>query len=70
MSVPIVDDRPLPDPFNKFGLGSNGTGGVVFLAPVPRILSEDDALLLAAWLVAIVGEHERFTRILAAVEAT
>lgn len=40
------------------------------LAPPVENLSHDRALALAAWIVAIVNDRERFDRLLAEVEAT
>lgn len=57
------------DTMNKCFVAAKGND-VVFLQPVPPILSTADALLLAAWLVAITGEDEQFARVLAAVEST
>jgi len=37
---------------NKFGVGSQ-MNDVVFLLAPPRRMSEEDALLLAAWIVAV-----------------
>lgn len=41
--------------FNKFFVDSR-CGGVTFLRPVPRDLSRPDAILLAAWLVAMAED--------------
>ena len=61
------------DTFNKFLVGAHGDD-VVFLLPVPKKLSQADALLLAAWLVAIANpqspEGERFEDVLKALEST
>ena len=39
--------------FNKFGVGTRD-GNIVILMP-PRILSPGDAMLFAAWIVAMAG---------------
>jgi hypothetical protein len=62
------------DTFNKFGVGVRGDD-IAFLQPVPRQLTRADALLLAAWIVALIGDqrHEgeqTFEDVLTAVENT
>ena len=57
------------DTFNKF-LVAGGGDGLVFLKPVPLRLSEADALLLAAYLVTMVGDDEQWGRVLKAVQNT
>jgi len=39
---------------NKFMVGTQAND-VVFLRPVPKKLSREEALVLAAWLVAVAG---------------
>ncbi|OLE54191.1 MAG: hypothetical protein AUG51_09370 [Acidobacteria bacterium 13_1_20CM_3_53_8] len=58
------------DPFNKFIVSSSGNGDIVFLRPLPRRLTEDDALLLAAWIVALVADSNKWEAVLQAVEST
>ena len=54
---PLAVDAPV-EIGNKFFVGSqNGT--LVFLRPLPQALSPEDALLLAAWLVTMVGDDQR-----------
>lgn len=36
---------------------------MVFLRPVPQRLSHEDALILAAWLVAMVADDEQWDEI-------
>jgi hypothetical protein len=55
------------DTFNKFLVCAGGVG-IVFLKPVPQELSEDDALLLAAYLVSMVADSDKWERVLTAVE--
>ena len=55
------------DTRNKF-LVTSMRGQIGFMSPVPRIISEDDALLLAAYLVAMVADQGRWEKVLAAVE--
>lgn len=45
---------------------------IVFLMPCPRILSQDDAMNLAAWLVALLDppKDEEFAGLLQAVRNT
>lgn len=62
------------DTCNKFGVGTLGDD-IVILLPVPRQLTRADALLLAAWLVALVGDVGQegeltFEDVLTAVENT
>lgn len=55
------------DTFNKFFVGAHGDS-LVFLKPIPTRLSHDDALLLAAFLVSMVGDDEQWERVLKAVQ--
>ncbi len=57
---------------NKFLIGVNVAGDIVqFLRPVPGLLSRNEALNLAAWIVALTDPtHEEFNRKLAEVEHT
>ena len=43
---------------NKFLVSLTGDDRIVFLRPVPASINAEDALLLAAWLVAISGKSE------------
>lgn len=53
---------------NKFGVATKSSGSLVILMP-PRELTKADALLLAAWLVAMAeDEPGEFERVRAAVE--
>jgi hypothetical protein len=71
------------DTLNRFGVCTRITRAqaladppqppdIVLLLPPARgqIIQADVALTLAAWIVAIVGDRERFDEILKAVEAT
>jgi hypothetical protein len=60
MSEPI-------DPTNKFIVCANTEGVVTIAAPPRGPITEADALLLAAWLVAIVADEEKWQATLAAV---
>jgi hypothetical protein len=51
---------------NKFLIAKRGDN-VVFLRPLPQQLSEDDALLVAAYIVAMCSDDERFKAVLQAV---
>lgn len=55
------------DTTNKF-LVSSSNSDVVFLRPLPQRLSEDDALLLAAYIVAMVADSDKWEATLSAVE--
>lgn len=72
------------DTFNKFMVGA-GHGGIVILNlplqargqrnsmpgwPAAGPLTEDEALSLAAWLVACTGKRDRFNEVLDAVLST
>lgn len=57
------------DTTNKFLVSSGGAdGSIVFLRPLPQRLSQDDALLLAAYLVAMVADSDKWEAVLTAVE--
>jgi hypothetical protein len=60
---------PKIDTTNKHLVSSQGERIVIMLPPRGPI-EKDDALTLAAWIVAIVGDEERFREILSAVEGT
>jgi hypothetical protein len=51
---------------NTCGVGKSGDV-YVFLMP-PKVLSEHDALVLAAYIVAMAGDEEKWQRILEAVQ--
>jgi hypothetical protein len=57
-------------PFNEFVVSATGAEDVVILRPPTGALSKDQALALAAWLVAVAGDRARFNQILDAVEST
>lgn len=48
--------------FNKF-MVSVGQNEIVFLRPVPQKISKEDALLLAAWLVALADDDNQFDNV-------
>ncbi len=54
------------DTMNKFMVASQGDK-LVLLNPPRGHISKDDALLLAAYLVAMADGHDRFTRVYDAV---
>lgn len=61
----------LLDVMNRFVVAATGDGHVLIMHPPRGPISSDDALLLAAWLVAVSLEpRERFLEVLDAVEAT
>lgn len=55
---------------NKFLVAANGQDSVMMLKPPAACqpLSKDEALIHAAWIVALVNDRARFDEILAAVE--
>lgn len=55
------------DTTNKFLVAGSGND-IVFLRPVPSRISHQDALLLAAYLVAMAGDDEQWERTLKAVQ--
>lgn len=63
----------MPDPSdpidttNKFLVGAM-PGQICFVRAIPMRLSHTDALLLAAYLVALVGDDEQWTKVLDAVQ--
>jgi hypothetical protein len=54
------------DTTNKFLIGKRGDD-FVFLRPLPQVLTEDDALLVAAYIVALCSDTERWKDVLQAV---
>lgn len=69
----IMECSELPAPidtFNKWGV-STSRSGIGLMVPLNTAnMTTDEALTLAAWLVAIVGDDERWTEILEAVQNT
>jgi hypothetical protein len=61
-----MNDGPI-DVTNKFLIAKRGDEEFVFLRPLPQQLSEDDALLVAAYIVAMCSDKERWKAILQAV---
>lgn len=59
------EQRPI-DTTNKFLIGRQGNG-FVFLRQIPPRLSHDDAMLLAAYIVAMCSDRERWKAVLQAV---
>jgi hypothetical protein len=55
------------DTTNKFLVGVQGDC-IVFLRPVPRSIPKEDALLLAAYIVALVGDGIGWDVLLSAVQ--
>ncbi len=65
-----ISEEP-PETTNDYGVGQHlGSGDVVFLLPLPHQISQEKALRLAAWIVAITMDRSEFDRILKAVLAT
>jgi len=62
------DERPPIDTENRWFIGRQA-GDLVILRP-PHRLTKDEALVLAAHLVAMVHDDERWQEILAAVQST
>lgn len=55
------------DTTNKFLL-SGSNGDIVFLRPLPQRLNKEDALLVAAYIVAMIADSDRWEAVLTAVE--
>lgn len=55
---------------NRFGIGRRVSGEYIFLLPVPRTISEDDALQLAAWIVAMHADDDKWQQMLERVRNT
>ena len=58
---------PKIETFNKYGVCMSGRG-IFFLCPPRTEMSKDEALTLAAWLVVLAMDDERFAAIREAVE--
>lgn len=52
----VTDDEPKVNVFNKHMVGVKGNNIVIMIPP--REMSKEDALILAAWLVALAEEEE------------
>lgn len=61
-------NTPLPDCGNRYGVGW-GADRVHVPRDIPPTLPPDEALVLAAWLVAVTGEYDRFAAIMAEVQS-
>jgi hypothetical protein len=62
-------DEPV-DTRNKFWVGVGGQDEIVLLNPPPERFSREDALNLAAWIVALADRGGRFAEVLQAVRET
>ena len=58
------------DTFNKFIVARRGDHIVILNQPLNHNYDVEEALLLAAWLVVIAGDNEKWKEILKAVEST
>ena len=59
------------DTFNKFLVGAQSNGIVIGAPPmIGAALDRNDALILAAWLVALADRDGKFQKVLAAVQNT
>lgn len=58
------------DTTNKFLVGGHGMDRITMMLPpkAGQIIEAKDALVLAAWIVAIVDTNDQFPAILAAVQ--
>lgn len=63
----MTDDHPPVDTMNKFLVAARGED-LCFLRPVPQVISHADALLLAAYLVSMVGDDEQWLHVLRLVQ--
>lgn len=57
------------DTTNKFIVAANSRGIIIMHTPI-GVLTKEDALNLAAYLVAISGDEERFKEVLEAIKNT
>lgn len=65
------DDEEEIDTLNRFVVALNGVGQIVVLGSVPRLLTKEQALNLAAYLVTLGDpDGRRFRRVLRAVQRT
>jgi hypothetical protein len=55
------------DTLNKFLVSFGPAGGIIIQKPPRGPMSPENALLLAAWLVAVAGDEKRFKEIFEAV---
>ena len=55
------------DTMNKFAVGTRASK-ITFPVGIPATMSKDDALVFAAWIVALANEGDQFERILSEVE--
>lgn len=46
------------DTFNKFMVGSQGSGGIVILRPPTMPLTKEEALIFAAWIVTLAADDD------------
>ena len=66
-----MPDSPADDIFNKHGVAVDGGGRIAILAPPRGVMSKHDALVLAAWIVALADPlGDEFQKILDAVQST
>lgn len=63
-------NKPLPEDISNRCFVSSQGPDILFALPPPRRFSHDEALILAAWLVSMVGDDDRWGQILAAVQGT
>jgi hypothetical protein len=57
------------DTFNKFLVGVR-RDSISFPLGLPATMSKDDALMLAAWIVALADTDDKFSKLLEAVRGT
>lgn len=62
-------EGPEIDTMNRFVVAV-GHGGIIVMAPPRGPISDEDARILAAYLVALSGGRDKFLRVLDAVEST
>ena len=55
------------DTENKWMVGVRGSQ-IAFMRGIPATMSKDDALLFAAWIVALADDGEKFDKILTDVQ--
>lgn len=57
------------DTENKFMVSMRGSQ-IAFIRGIPATMSKDDALLFAAWIVALADDGEKFNKVLVEVQGS
>jgi hypothetical protein len=57
------------DTENKYMVGVRGSQ-IAFVRGIPATMPKDEALLFAAWIVALADDGEKFNKVLAEVQCS